>query len=65
MAVREKAGSGYDEDEQEAGGGNSVAVEAVATAFAEAAGKSVPGRLSVIEDLVQSGIGPVKQAAPL
>lgn len=65
MAVLEEAESGNKEGEQEAGGGDPVAGAVVAAALAKAVGEFLPGRLPVIEDLVQPGIGLVEQAAPL
>jgi hypothetical protein len=64
MAVLEEAENGYDKDEQEAGGSDPVAGAAVAAALAKAVSEFLPGRLSVIENLVQPGIRLVKQAAP-
>jgi hypothetical protein len=64
MAVLEKAGSGYNKGEQEAGGGDPVAGEPVAAAIAKALRQFLPGRLFVVQDLVRPVLRLVNQAAP-
>jgi hypothetical protein len=63
-AVLQNAKSGYHEGEQKTGGSDPVAGDAVAAAIAEAAGKLLPGRLSVVERLTQAGFGLVEHGTP-
>jgi hypothetical protein len=64
VVVPEEADSGYNEGEQEAGGGDPVAGEAVTAVLAKPVRQFLPGRLPVVQDLVRLGIRLVQQAAP-